>query len=156
MGEPKKPEPVSSWEQMFLDLLRTHPDPLEFQQEVTRLLVDLIPSPTDKLSRAIDKHDETTRSGFLAKIFGETARVQVLEALLHYPDDWFNLHDLAKISGAGKASAKRIIDELETSGIDVVEEKETQEKERERLVKLKDTQLTRELRFFFMKLRGIL
>jgi DNA-binding MarR family transcriptional regulator len=82
--------------------------------------------------------------------------VQVLEALLHYPDDWFNLHDLATISGAGKASVKRVIDAVEASGLDIVEEKPTEGTERERLVKLKDTQLARELRFFYMKLRGML
>ena len=155
MGDPEKPA-GTSWEQSFLELLRKHPDPLEFQQEVTKVLLDLMPSYTDKLSRAIDKHDASARTGFLAKIFGETARVQVLEALLHYPDDWFNLHDLAKISGAGKASAKRIIDEIEASTLDIVEEKATEGTERERLVKLKDNQLTRELRFFFTKLRGML
>lgn len=156
MGEPDTPGGTSSWEQSFLEIVRKHLDPLEFQQAVIKLLLDLTPSTTDTLSRAIDKHDASARIGFLAKIFGETARVQVLDAFLHYPDDWFNLHDLAKISGAGKASVKRIIDEIEASDLDIVEERTTERTERERLVKLKDTQLTRELRFFYMKLRGLL
>ena len=155
MADPEKPA-GTSWEQSFLELLRKHPDPLEFQLEVTKVLLDLMPFHADKLSRAIDKHDVSARTGFLAKIFGETARVQVIEALLQYPDDWFNLHDLARISGAGKASAKRIIDVIETSGLDIVEEKATEGNERERLVKLKNTPLTAELRFFYMKIRGLL
>jgi hypothetical protein len=155
MGDPAK-TPNTSWEQSFLELLQKHPDPLEFQQEVTKLLLDLMPSDASRVSRAIDKHDASARTGFLGIIFGDTARVQVLEALLHYPDDWFNLHDLATISGAGKASVKRIIDAIEASGLDIVEEKATEGTERERLVKLKDTQLARELRFFYMKLRGML
>nr|MDO8111162.1 hypothetical protein [Candidatus Sigynarchaeota archaeon] len=155
MGESKQPSDKTSWLEAFREQLKKNPDPSQFQAEVIRILLDVFPAPEEKKHRAIDKHAGTARSGFLPRIFGDTARVKILEALLQYPDDWFTLTDLATIAGAGKASAKRIVDEIKASKLDIVEEQGQQGKERERLVKLKDTQLARELRFFYMKLRGL-
>ena len=55
MGDPEKPA-GTSWEQSLLELLRKHPDPIEFQQNMIKLLLDLTPS-TENLSRAIKKYD---------------------------------------------------------------------------------------------------
>jgi hypothetical protein len=149
---PKK----SSWEAAFKDQLRKHPDPSQFQADVIRIMLEMLPAPEDSVPRAIDKHQAGTRSGFLVTVFGDTPRVKIIEAFLQHPDDWFNLQDLATISGTGKASAKRIVDDIQASKLDVIEEKAKEGKEIERLVKLKDTPLARELRFFYVKLRGLL
>jgi hypothetical protein len=121
-------------------------------------MLEMLPPIEDGVPRAIDKHGkgETTRSGFLASIFGDTARVKILEAFLQHPMDWFNLQDLATISGTGKASAKRIVDKIQASKLDIIEEKPRDGKDIERLLKLKDTPLARELRFLHAKLRGML
>ncbi len=146
----------SSWEAAFKDQLRKHPDPAQFQADVIRIMLEMLPAPEESVPRAIDKHQGTTRAGFLARIFGDTVRIKVIEAFLQHPDDWFNLQDLATISGTGKASAKRVVDEFLASKLSIVEEKSKEEKELERLVKLKDSPLAKELRFFYVKLRGLL
>ena len=147
----------TSWEAAFKDQLSKHPDPGQFQADVIRIMLEVLPAPEDSVPRAIDKHQGGIRSGFLVNIFGDTARVKILEALLQHPDDWFNLQDLATISGTAKASAKRIVDEIQaTPRLDLIEEKAKDGKEVERLLKLKDTPLARELRFLYVKLRGML
>ncbi|NMC06857.1 MAG: hypothetical protein GYA24_16685 [Candidatus Lokiarchaeota archaeon] len=146
----------STWEAAFKDQLRKHPDPAQFQADIIRIMLEMLPAPEETLPRAIEKHQATARGGFLASIFGDTARVKILEAFLQHPGDWFNLQDLATISATGKASAKRIVDELLASPLGIIEEKAREGKEVERLVKLKDTPLARELRFFHAKLRGML
>ncbi len=147
----------SSWEAAFKDQLRKHPDPGQFQADVIRIMLEMLPAPEDSVPRAIDKHQaSSSRTGFLVTVFGDAARVKVIEAFLQHPDDWFNLQDLATISETGKASAKRIVDEILASRLDIIEEKAKEGKEIERLVKLKDTALARELRFFYVKLRGLL
>ncbi len=146
----------STWEAAFKDQLRKHPDPAEFQADVIRIILEMLPAPEDSVPRAIDKHQEGARSGFLVAVFGDAARVKVIEAFLQHPDDWFNLQDLATISGTGKASAKRVVDEFLASKLGIVEEKAKEGKEVERLVKLTGTPLARELRFFYAKLRGLL
>jgi hypothetical protein len=146
----------SSWEAAFKDQLKKHPDPAQFQADVIRIMLEMLPAPEDSVPRAIDKHQDGTRSGFLVAVFGDTVRVKLIEALLQHPDDWYNLQDLATVSGTGKASAKRVVDELLASKPGIVEEKAKEGKENERLVKLKDSPLAKELRFFYVKLRGIL
>jgi hypothetical protein len=146
----------SSWEAAFKDQIKKHPDPAQFQADVIRIMLEMLPAPEDNVSRAIDKHQAGNRSGFIANIFGDTVRVKIIEALLQHPDDWFNLQDLATISGTGKASAKRVVDELLASKLGILEEKAKEGKELERLVKLKDSPLAKELRFFYVKLRGML
>ncbi len=147
----------SSWEAAFKDQLRKHPDPSEFQADVIRIMLEMLPAPEDSIPRAIDKHQaSSSRTGFLVTVFGDAARVKVIEALLQHPDDWFNLQDLATISGTGKASAKRIVDGIQASKLDIIEEKAKDGKEAERLVKLKDSPLVKEIRFFYVKLRGML
>nr|MDO8086404.1 hypothetical protein [Candidatus Sigynarchaeum springense] len=146
----------SSWEAAFKDQLRKHPDPAQFQADVIRIILEMLPAPEDRVPRAIDKHQAGSRSGFLVAVFGDAARVKVIEALLQHPDDWFNLQDIATISGTGKASAKRIVDELLASKLGIIDEKAREGKEIERLVKLKDSPLAKELRFFYVKLRGLL
>ncbi|MBN2150784.1 MAG: hypothetical protein JW839_05050 [Candidatus Lokiarchaeota archaeon] len=146
----------SSWEAAIKEQLRKHPDPADFQADVIRIMLEMLPAPADSVPRAIDKHHAGGRSGFLVAVFGDAARVKVIEALLQHPDDWFNLHELATISGTGKASAKRIVDELLASKLGIVEEKAREGKEVERLVKLSGASLARELRFFYSKLRGML
>jgi hypothetical protein len=147
----------TSWEAAIKDQLRKHPDPSQFQADVIRIMLEMLPAPEDSVPRAIDKHQADSRSGFLVTVFGDTVRVKIIEALLQHPDDWFNLQDLATISGTGKASAKRIVDEIQaTSRLDLIEEKAKEGKEVERLLKLKDAPLARELRFLYAKLRGML
>ncbi|MEX2682351.1 MAG: hypothetical protein Q6373_012190 [Candidatus Sigynarchaeota archaeon] len=146
----------SSWEAAFKDQLRKHPDPAQFQADVIRIMLEMLPAPEDSIPRAIDKHQASVRSGFLVSIFGDAARVKIIEAFLQHPDDWFNLQDLATISGTGKASAKRVVDDLLASKLGLVEEKAKEGKEIERLVKLKDSPLAKELRFLYVKLRGLL
>ena len=156
MAEKPSISKKSSWEASFKEQLRKHPDPAQFQADVIRIMLEVLPAPEDSVPRAIDKHQEGNRSGFLVAVFGDAARVKVIEAFLQHPDDWFNLQDLATISGTGKASAKRVVDELLASKLGIVEEKAKEGKEVERLVKLSGTTLARELRFFYAKLRGLL
>lgn len=146
----------SSWEVAFKDQLRKHPDPAQFQADVIRIMLEMLPAPEESLPRAIDKHQAGSRAGMLSSIFGDAVRVKVIEAFLQHPEDWFNLQDLATISGTVKSGAKRIVDELLASTLGIIEEKAKEGKEVERLVRLKDTPLAKELRFFYMKLRGML
>ncbi len=159
MGEPREKEPrdgIAAWRASFEEQLKKHPDPSSFQLDVIRILTDLLPVTGDGKPRAIDKHQPKKRAGFLSSIYGDSARVRVLESLLQYPDDWFNITDLATIAGTGKASAKRVIDIMLTREPIMIDEEPAKGPGKERLVKLKDTPLTRELRFFYVKIRGML
>lgn len=154
MSEEKKPRGTSTWEKAIKEQLDKHDDPIDVQQRMIKILLDLIPPPVLEKSRAIDKHDAGKRAGFLTNLFGDSVRVKVLEALLQYPKDWFNLGDLARIAGVGKASAKRTVDDLATSKLDLVEESKGEGTER--LVKASGSSLVRELLFFYAKLRGMM
>jgi hypothetical protein len=146
----------TAWALAFKEQLSKHPDPTAVQQEAIRILLEMLPAPAPAESRAKNTHDVHARAGFLAKVFGKTARVQILEALLQHPGDWFNLADIAAIAHVGKASAKRIVDELATGDPRIVEGKPAAGPGKERLVRLADTAVTKELEFFYIKIKGIL
>ncbi|MFX0099734.1 MAG: hypothetical protein ACFFCS_09135 [Candidatus Hodarchaeota archaeon] len=154
MNDDEKKKGITPWEKAIKEQLDKHEDPIEVQQRMIKILLELIPSPAMGKPRAIDKHDEGKRVGFLTAIFGDAVRVKILEALLQYPKDWFNLGDLAKVAGVGKASVKRIVDELLVSRLQLVEE--SQGEGSERLVKVSESRLVQELLFFYTKLRGMI
>lgn len=154
---PAEKEGVQVWTRAFKKRLASHPDPDEFQSEIIAMLLELTPSIVDEKPRAIDKIDEGRGPRkLLEQVFGTATRVKVLEALLTFPHSWFNLGELARVAGVGKASAKRIVDNLLKNNLDLVEESKNEQNATERLVKLSESTLAKELTFFHMKLRGIL
>ncbi|MHA1371944.1 MAG: hypothetical protein ACTSRA_19775, partial [Promethearchaeota archaeon] len=130
----KKP----AWENGFIEALRNHPDPDAFKQRIVKILIDMtFQEEDDAFPRAISEHEVHPRRRILDPIFGSSARVKVLESLLQYPNSWFNLVELAKVSGVGISSAKRVVDSLLNTKPPIIEESETGK--HERLVKLRNS-----------------
>ena len=156
MGDANDANQVKAWERALKEQLNKHQDPDTFQQGIVKILLEML-EPSHAPPRAIEKEQRgVARRFLLPPIFGDVPRVRIIESLIARPDGWFNLADLAAVTGAGKATVKRIIDGLLAQELHLVEERPRGEETNERLVKLANTPLTRELRFLHVKLRGIL
>lgn len=153
MAPDNNEETLVPWEEAIREKLKDNPDPIGFQQEILKILLKISGEGTDGMQRAKEKYDGSKPRFFLSKLFGASARVKIIEAFLNYPESWFNLGDLATIAGVGKTSAKRIVDNLLSEKKVIIEE--SSEESNERLLKLGKNDLTMELQFFYMKLRGL-
>lgn len=155
MGNATEPERLKAWERAFKEQLTKHPDPGQFQEGIIKILLDLL-QPPETVPKAVERQERGRERRFLLPaIFGDVPRVRILEALIARPDGWFNLADLAAFTRAGKATAKRVIDDMIASGSGLIEERPREMQSGERLVRLADTPVARELRFLHVKLRGI-
>ncbi|MHA1794249.1 MAG: hypothetical protein ACTSVI_16530 [Promethearchaeota archaeon] len=147
-------ESDTAWMRAFKKQLKNNPNFIDLQQKVIKILLEMEGELIESKPRAINKKDLHSYRPLLTRIFGQSARVKVIETLIRFPGYWFNLGELAKLSGVGKSSAKRVIDELESQELELLEE--SNEETNERLVRLKEGSLGNELLFFYMKLKGIL
>lgn len=151
---------TSTWQAALKEQAAKHGDPDKLRQDILKILAEMLPAPVESLRRAIDEHGDGTKArALLSEVFGESVRVKVIEAFLKHPAAWFNLVDLSKVAGIGKASAKRVVDELLESGLGIIEEREPEQGQQSftgRLVRLSSSPLASELSFFYSKLRGLL
>jgi len=95
----------------------------------------------------------------LARIFGKSVRVKILEILienmLQKEIKWLNISEIAKLCGISTSSSKRIVDNLIEEGLVDLKHVQTHAKNPEKEIRLNlDNKLINELIFFFRKLKG--
>ncbi|MFX1394980.1 MAG: hypothetical protein ACFFAH_15610 [Promethearchaeota archaeon] len=95
----------------------------------------------------------------LARIFGKSVRVKILEILLENmlqkEMKWLNISEIAKLCGISTSSSKRIVDNLIEEGLVDLKDIQTHAKNPEKEIRLNlDNKLINELIFFFRKVKG--
>ncbi|MFX1395166.1 MAG: hypothetical protein ACFFAH_16605 [Promethearchaeota archaeon] len=95
----------------------------------------------------------------LARIFGKSVRVKILEILLENmlqkEMKWLNISEIAKLCGISTSSSKRIVDNLIEEGLVDLKNIQTHAKNPEKEIRLNlDNKLINELIFFFRKVKG--
>jgi predicted transcriptional regulator len=104
-----------------------------------------------------------SRNFLLPFVFGTSRRIYVLEILLknfsENENNWLNLSEIARIGEMSTSTAKKVIDELLQSDLITLRENtyQTPVKNPLKEVHLNSiSKITKELIFFYQKLRGLL